>query len=99
VLPALGLSLALGLWTGSAFGDPKWTNPRAMLTLGGRLLASGLLLLQAAGWLGLAAVGEFFGENLPAGFRLWGPIALAIPLAALPLRAAAARLRNLEWSY
>ena len=96
VLPALGLSLCLGLWTGVAFGDPHWTNPRAALSLAGRLLATGLLIAQAAGWLLLAQLappGSF------EGLRLGLPLVLAAAVSVVPLRAAAARLSRLEWCH
>jgi hypothetical protein len=99
VVPALGFSVALGLWTGAAFGDPKWTNPRAMLSLSGRLLASLLLLAQAALWLGLWALADAFRTQIPAGLLFYGPALLATLLSVVPIRAATARVRNLEWSY
>ena len=89
-LSALALSLALGLWTGWKFGDPRWTNPRAMLTLPGRLLASGLLILQAGGWIGALAAGDLFRDHLPPGWTWWGPPALAalfgVPVFALAVK-------------
>jgi hypothetical protein len=99
VLPALGLSIALGLWTGAAFGDPQWTNPRAMLSLSGRILASVLLIAQAGMWLGLSALAHGFADRVPATLLYVGPALLAAALAAVPIRASAARLRGLEWSY
>jgi Putative ATP-binding cassette len=99
VLPALGLSIALGLWTGAAFGDPQWTNPRAMLSLSGRILASVLLIAQAGMWLGLSALAHGFDDRLPSAVVYLGPALLAAGLAAVPIRASAARLRSLEWSY
>src|SRR5206468_372204 len=74
---ALGLSLCLGLWTGWKFGDPRWTDPRAMLTLNGRLIAAAALIAQAGMWLGLLALGERFREALPPGILMWGPPVLA----------------------
>jgi hypothetical protein len=50
-LPALMVALALGLWTGAAFGNFAWSHPRAMLTVTGRLLATLMLLGQAVAWL------------------------------------------------
>ena len=96
-LSALALSLALGFWTGIVFGDPKWTNPRAMLHLGGRLTATGLLLLQAGIWLGLAAAVDGFAHVLPPGIELWGPPLVALPVVALALVAAVGRLRSPAW--
>jgi hypothetical protein len=45
---------ATGLALGARFGDPSWTDPRAMLGAGGRALSAAALLLQATAWLGLA---------------------------------------------
>ncbi len=61
-LPALLLGLALGLWAGAEFGNFKWNNPRAMLTVAGRLLSTLLLLAQAVGWLTFG----FAVESMPA---------------------------------
>jgi len=99
VVPALGMSVALGLWTGTAFGDPKWTNPRAMLSLSGRLFASLLLLLQAAAWLGLSAMAHAIPDRLPGGILYYGPAVVALVLSLLPMRAAIRRVGRLEWSY
>jgi len=50
---ALAASLGLGIWTGLRYGDPAWVNPRAMLAMRGRLLASVGLLVQIAMWVAL----------------------------------------------
>jgi hypothetical protein len=60
---ALLVSLSLGLWTGSRFGDPEWTNPRAMLRFEGRVIAAILLVVQVAVWLGVDSV---LATSLPA---------------------------------
>jgi hypothetical protein len=92
VLPALGLSLALGLWAGAAFGDPGWTHPRAMLTLTGRLVAAGLMVAQAVLWLLPTALAQA-GEPPGAG-GAWHlvPALVAAGLATLPLRAVASMI-------
>lgn len=54
-LSAASVSIALGLLTGAAFADTAWNHPRAMLSVGGRLAGTLLLVLQVAGWLWLAA--------------------------------------------
>lgn len=99
VVPALALSVSLGLWTGAAFGNPQWTNPRAMLSLSGRILASLLLLTQAALWLVLSGAAHRFPDRLPPGLVFYAPALIALLLAAIPIRAAVARVRTLEWSY
>ena len=96
-LSALALSLAMGFWTGIVFGDPKWTNPRAMLHFSGRLIATLLLLVQAGLWLGLTAAIEGFAHLLPPGIEVWAPPLVALPAAAIPLTAAIARLRSPGW--
>jgi len=97
-LGALSFSLALGLWTGWTFGDPHWTQPRAMLTFPGRLIASGLLIVQAIAWVGALSVAEHLRETWPSGALLWGPpavgLALTIPMMWIVQRVA----RAYEWS-
>ena len=95
---ALALSLALGLWTGWSFGDPNWTQPRAMLTFGGRLIASGLLLLQAAAWVGLLAAVDAARDALPAGALVWIPLAVGLGLALPVMQLAVRASGRHEWS-
>ncbi|NOT35243.1 MAG: hypothetical protein HOP12_13940, partial [Candidatus Eisenbacteria bacterium] len=47
-LLALAGGAASGIWIGAAFGDPEWTNPRAMLRLAGRVLSLIAFVIQAA---------------------------------------------------
>ena len=94
---ALALSLSLGLWSGATFGDPRWTNPRSMLTLAGRLVATGLLVLQAAGWIALLGLADTYRILLPEGALTWGPPLVAALLSLPALAATSARLRRLEW--
>jgi hypothetical protein len=97
-LSALVLALAIGLWTGWIFGDPNWTNPRAMLTFSGRVIASGMLLAQAGAWLALLALADIFASSLPPGAGWWGPPALAM-MVALPVLALAERAaRRHQWT-
>jgi len=91
VLPALALSVALGLWTGAAFGDPDWTHPRALLTYPGRLLAAGLVAVQVAGWLTLTALTEEPRGELTRLLR-WLPGLISLGLAALATGSVARRL-------
>jgi len=98
VLAALGLSLTLGTWTGLRFADWRWSNPRAMLTIQGRLLATGWLVLQAALWIALFSWIEHETPRLPRGIAAWGPPLIAAPLAWALIRSAARRVSRLEWS-
>ena len=91
VLPALALSIAVGLWTGAVFGDPNWTSPRAVLTLGGRLVSAALVVAQVAGWLTVTALAE--SSPGPAGWLFgWLPGVVATGLCALATGAVARRL-------
>jgi hypothetical protein len=91
VIPALALSIAVGLWTGAEFGDPNWTNPRAVLTLGGRLVAALLVIAQVAGWLTLTAIAEA-ASGASGWLFVWLPGAVAAGLCALATGAVARRL-------
>ncbi len=95
---ALALSLALGLWTGWRFGDPHWTHPRAMLTFSGRLVASGLLLLQAGAWIGALLLAEALRDELPPGALVWGPLLVGVALALLTMTIVLRAARRHEWS-
>jgi hypothetical protein len=97
VLSALALSLSLGTWTGLRFADWRWSNPRAMLTIQGRLLATGWLVLQAALWIGLFAWIELQADRLPHGIAAWGPPLIVAPLTWALVRSAARRVSRLEW--
>lgn len=83
VVPAAGLALAIGLWTGAVFGRDDWTHPRGMLTLPGRAISTALLIAQAAGWLLLAAFADVHPEVLSANAMLALPALLAVA-GALP---------------
>jgi hypothetical protein len=90
VIPALALALALGLWAGVAFGDPAWTNPRAMLRPAGRLVATVLLIAQAIGWVVLAM-------RAGGAWNVAAPAALAaMALAVAAFADGARRLGRLE---
>jgi hypothetical protein len=96
-IAALAVSTSLGIWIGLEFGDPTWTNPRAMLTLTGRLTASTLLIGQAGLWLAVLESAERWRPELPAGLFLWGP-PLAAALICVPLLAVArVRFERFEW--
>ena len=91
VLPALALSVALGLWTGATFGNPEWTSARSVLTLGGRLASSGLMTAQVAAWLTLTVVGELTGL-LPGALLIWLPAMIATVLSFIVLEGVARRI-------
>jgi len=83
VLPAAALSIAIGLWIGAAFGEPGWTSPTSVLTLGGRLTSAAALALQTAGWIALPAFSQetTSGAWLSAG--LAGSVAVGLTLLVL----------------
>jgi putative ABC exporter len=87
-LSALFLALVVGLWTGWTFAEASWTNPRAMLSLTGRWVATILLLLQGAMWLAALAILDLMAGVAPAGVLWWGPPAAAA-LGSLPMMEAA----------
>jgi hypothetical protein len=95
-LSVLAVALGVGLWTGWTFADGAWTNPRAMLTLGGRVVATLLLLTQAGFWLAALAGLDALAPFAPPGLTWWGPPALALLLLFPVLEAAAARMRRTE---
>jgi hypothetical protein len=94
---SLVLALGVGLWTGWAFGDLRWTNPRAMLTLPGRILSGLLLGLLAGMWLVVLAIGEIARDHLPPGAFLWGPPLVAVLLTAPMVALAVRRMKRFEW--
>lgn len=95
-LSALAVALAVGLWTGWTFADTAWTNPRAMLTLGGRVVATLLLLAQAGLWLAALTALDALAPLAPPGLTWWGPPVLALLITFPMLEAAAARMRRNE---
>jgi hypothetical protein len=86
-VPALLLGLALGLWAGAEFGNFSWNNPRAMLTVTGRLLSTVLLLVQAIGWLMFG----FAIEMMPAAAFIMLAATVAAVLATAGLQVLAGR--------
>jgi len=91
------LSLAVGLWTGVRFGNPRWTTPRAMLTLSGRLVAGGVMIVQIAAWLGLGA----FASGADPSLGGWPVAAVAagfsVVAGGLVLEATRRRIARLDW--
>jgi hypothetical protein len=93
-LSALGLALVVGIWNGVAFGDWAWTNPRAMLTTSGRIVATLLLLVQLAFWEAVA----YWVAAWPAWAAFWLPVAIATAIGVAPFRLARRRIASMEWS-
>jgi hypothetical protein len=96
-LPALAVALSLGLLSGATFGNPRWTDPRAMLGVAGRLVALLLLAGQIAFWAAIWFLGRGLGTALPAGAELYGPIAIGTPIAVVLFHLAVRRLARMEW--
>jgi hypothetical protein len=96
-LPALVLALALGLWSGATFGNPRWTDPRAMLGVSGRLIALLMLAVQIAFWIGTGVVSRTLAGTRVPGADLWGPIVIGVLIAVIPCRLAVRRVRGMEW--
>ena len=74
-------ALATGLCLGAGFGQTSWTDPRAMLGPGGRVVSASVLLAQAGTWVVLA-------HRLPA--TPIPPVTALLLLAAAGLVALAA---------
>ena len=91
VVPALAVALGIGAWAGVAYGDPLWTNPRAMLRPAGRIIATLLLIAQAILWINLAARTE-----PTAQLALWLPLAALLGAVAVTLLAFADAARRLS---
>jgi hypothetical protein len=91
-LLVLLLALSVGVWFGARFGDPAWTNPRAMMRLSGRLLAMLAFAAQAALWVGayLLPLVRAGGRFPAAAFGI--ALLLAPLLGFISLRQAAKRL-------
>ena len=96
-VPALVLALTLGLWSGATFGNPRWTNPRAMLGTSGRLISLLLLTTQIAFWIVTGLVARSLAGARAPGADLYGPIVLGVIVALVPLRLTVRRLRLMEW--
>ncbi len=94
VVPALAVALSIGAWAGVTFGDPQWTNPRAMLRPAGRIIATLLLIAQAILWISLAARAE--AEPATAAWLALGSAACAMFIVTLAFADGARRLGSLE---
>lgn len=95
-LAAAMSAMASGLWIGARLGDPAWTDPRAMLGLGGRSTAAAVLLVQAGAWIALAHV-VAPAEPLPAS-TLVPVLAAGALFAALMLALTARALDRKEFT-
>lgn len=97
-VPALGLSLAAGLWNGARYADPEWTNPRAMLSFAGRVVGVLLFFVQASLWIGFGVLAAQPRPGFPAGLALWGPALLAAVAATAPIGALMRRFATADFS-
>ena len=88
-LPALALSIGIGLWIGTRFADRAWTHPRGMIRLAGRLLSGILVLVQVGAWL-------VASQLLGPGPLILVPIAAAVALL-VPLLLATAQCLDGQW--
>ena len=62
------------------------------------MIASGLLLLQAAAWVGLLAAVDAARDALPAGALVWIPLAVGLGLALPVMQMAVRASGRHEWS-
>lgn len=76
-VPALALSIGIGLWIGTRFADRSWTHPRGMIRLAGRLLSGLLVLVQVGGWL---VASQMFGSGPLVLVPIAAAVALLVPL-------------------
>ncbi len=95
--PALLTALAVGLWSGATFGDPRWTDPRAMLGAAGRLIALLLLALQVGLWIAIGFLACSLAGGGAPGLDLYGPPVLGVLLAVIPFGLAVRQLGRMEW--
>ena len=98
VLPALAPSLVLGIRTGILYGNPRWTNPRAMLGTRGRVLATLLLGGQVILWSALGVALDASRPVVPGVIRLLVPSLLATAITVMALRSVLRRVEALEWA-
>ena len=97
VVPAVALAVALGLWTGAAFRDPDWTSARVVLTLGGRLVAASLVVIQVAAWLAVTV----YEQSIPTEHSLWVilfPSSAAVGLTLLAVAGISSQVNRLGYN-
>jgi len=86
-------TMAAGLLSGAAFGESAWTDPRAMLAPGGRLVSAVVSVALAGAWLTLAH--RHPSTPVPPLTAL-GMLAGAVAFASIPLAFAARALERRE---
>jgi hypothetical protein len=96
-LGVLGLSLCFGLWVGSRFGDRRWVNPRAMLNLGGRLLAAGFMMGQIILWLWLGVIASIPRSAIGEVHLPWIAFGLGVLLGGGLFASTLGHVTRLEW--
>jgi hypothetical protein len=88
-------TLSTGLLSGAKFGESAWTDPRAMLAPGGRLVSAIVSVALAGAWL-------TFAHRHPATpvspLTALAMLAAAIAFALIPLALAARSLERREYS-
>lgn len=94
---AAASAMASGLLIGAMLGDVAWTDPRAMLGAGGRSVAAGVLLSQAALWVALA---HYCSPGEPLGITALAPVLiLALVHSAIVLAVGARVLERREFTH
>ena len=88
-------TLSAGLLSGARFGDSAWTDPRAMLAPGGRLVSAIVSVALAGAWLTLADRHAATPVSLGTALTM---LAAAVAFALIPLHLAARSLERREYS-
>jgi hypothetical protein len=68
-----------------------------MLGLAGRLVALVLLAAQVGFWIAAGLIALPLGAVRAPGLELYGPVAIAALVVAVPFRLAVRRLARMEW--
>ena len=88
-------TMATGLLSGARFGESAWTDPRAMLAPGGRLVSAIVSVALAGAWLTLAHRHAATPVSLGTALAM---LAAAVAFALIPLALAARSLERREYS-
>ncbi len=88
-------TLSTGLLSGAMFGESAWTDPRAMLAPGGRLVSALLSVALAGAWLTFAHLQP---ATPVAPVTALAMLVAAVAFAAIPLALAARSLERREYS-